>query len=122
MTRVIKNDQGIAIDGYDVISFFNDSPKMGRSEFQIELLGAKWWFDSRENLDKFRSNPERYKPQYGGNCALAASLNQISPGSPKSWKIKDGKLYLSGNAFAAWLFKVLPGRKEAADKNWRNMR
>jgi YHS domain-containing protein len=29
-------------------------------------MGAEWRFASAEHLDLFKSNPEKYAPQYGG--------------------------------------------------------
>jgi hypothetical protein len=40
----------------------------------------------------------------GGHCALAASLGQDAPGDPEHWRVVDGRLYLSKNGVAAWLF------------------
>ena len=57
-----------------------------------EYKQAKYQFSSKENLEVFKSNPEKYRPQLGGWCAFAM-IEGVSI-NPKSFKVIDGKLYL----------------------------
>jgi YHS domain-containing protein len=41
-------------------------PVKGDEQFAYEWNGAQWLFSSRELLDLFAANPEKYAPQYGG--------------------------------------------------------
>jgi YHS domain-containing protein len=62
-----QNWQGVAIKGYDPVAYFTLSkPVKGSAEFQYEWMGAKWRFSSAQHRDLFKSNPEKYAPQYGG--------------------------------------------------------
>jgi len=59
--------QGLAIKGYDPVAYFTQAkPLKGSEEFTYQWMGAEWRFASAEHLDLFRSNPEKYAPQYGG--------------------------------------------------------
>jgi YHS domain-containing protein len=66
-TPVNTDTQGLAIKGYDPVAYFvQGRPLKGREEFAYQWMGAEWRFASTEHLDLFRSDPERYAPQYGG--------------------------------------------------------
>ena len=110
-----------AISGYDAVSYFEaGEPQKGSSDHTIEYQGAEWYFTSKENLDKFIQNPEKYAPQYGGYCAWAVGAkNDTAPGDPLQWNIVDGKLYLNYDADikSRWE-KDIPGFISSGDKNW----
>jgi YHS domain-containing protein len=58
---------GLAIKGYDPVAYFTrGEPTKGSEEFEYEWNGAKWRFATREHLEMFKEDPERYAPQYGG--------------------------------------------------------
>lgn len=58
---------GLAIKGYDPVAYFTrGEPTKGSEEFEYEWNGAKWRFATREHLEIFREDPEKYAPQYGG--------------------------------------------------------
>lgn len=62
-----QNWRGVAIKGYDPVAYFTLSkPVEGSAEFEYEWMGAKWRFSSARHRDLFKSNPEKYAPQYGG--------------------------------------------------------
>jgi YHS domain-containing protein len=64
---VNTNWQGLAVKGYDPVAYFVDGrPIKGKKEFEFEWSGAKWRFADAEHLERFKSDPERYAPQYGG--------------------------------------------------------
>lgn len=61
------NWQGLAIKGYDPVAYFVDGrPIEGKKAFEIQWSDAKWWFANAEHRDLFKSDPEKYAPQYGG--------------------------------------------------------
>jgi YHS domain-containing protein len=95
----IYSSWGKAIKGYDPVAYFTSSkPVEGDSKFTHEWNGATWRFASAENRDKFKSEPEKYAPQFGGYCAWAVSQGYVAPTDPDAWKIVDGKLYLNYSA------------------------
>lgn len=87
-----------AVSGYDTVSYFSaEGPVKGKSEFSTQWKGSTWRFASADNLAKFKANPEKYAPQYGGYCAYAAAKNSLAAGDPEQWHIENGKLYLNIN-------------------------
>ena len=62
-----SNWRGLAVKGYDVVAYFTmDKPVKGTKAFSYQWKEATWRFSSREHLDLFKTDPERYAPQYGG--------------------------------------------------------
>jgi len=97
-TQVQSNDQGIAIDGFDPVAYFDDGKAVkGLPTHSCEYLNTTWHFSSAENRDKFLANPEKFSPQYGGYCAHSLSNNKIIESNPQSFSIRDDKLYLYVN-------------------------
>ncbi len=88
-----------AVGGFDAVAYFTEGkPVEGKSDFKTSYMGADWLFSSEENLMAFKSNPEKYAPQYGGYCAWAVSQGYTAKGDPEHWSIVDDKLYLNFNA------------------------
>ncbi len=109
-----------AAKGYDVTAYFTDNkPVEGKSKFSTEYMGAEWLFASQENLDKFKADPEKYAPQYGGYCAYAAALGDAVSADPEQWTIHEGKLYLNYDKKVndIWVADK-SGYIAKADKNW----
>lgn len=98
----------LALRGYDPVSYFSPTgPKRGSQSFIVEHAGSKYAFHTRENAARFQASPERYTPQFGGNCAFGMAFGSKSSVDPNIWKIVGGKLYLHINAGTqrAWLKK-----------------
>jgi YHS domain-containing protein len=112
--------KGPAIDGFDAVAYFTGgAPVEGDARFSHEWNGATWRFVSAGNLDRFKADPERYAPQYGGYCAYAMAHDSFASGDPKRWRIVDGKLYLNANLFAQSLWaNNIPKRVVEADAHW----
>ena len=72
---------GIAMDGYDPVSYFTDpDPQEGKPDFEYVWQGVPWYFESAANRDVFQRSPEVYAPQFGGHCPMSLSLGYLSDG------------------------------------------
>jgi len=80
---------------------------------------AIWLFSSQQNLDAFKANPAKYKPQYGGYCAYAVSNGATASIKPEFFTIHDDKLYLnySKSVYNKWL-KDKEGYISEANSEW----
>jgi YHS domain-containing protein len=109
----INTDKGVALHGYDAVSYFEKpAPQEGSEQFSYSYDGATWLFASAENRKKFA-------PQFGGYCAKAVSENKTADIDPLSYKIVDGKLYLNYDAKIQKVWEQdIPGRIARAEKNW----
>ena len=87
--------QGMAIGGYDTVAFFvEDRAIQGQPGFAVQWKGAVWHFVSKDNQINFESDPRAYAPRFGGYCAFAVSQGYLMSGSPESWQIIGGELFL----------------------------
>ncbi len=117
--------KNLALEGYDPVSYFDGEPKEGDEKYTISHMGITYYFVSSNNFSKFKSNPEKYEPAYGGWCAYAmGATGEKVKVDPETYKIINGKLYLfynfwGNNTLKDWneKEKVL---KEKGDANWKN--
>ena len=123
-TKNFNIKKGIAIEGYDPVSFFNRKPLEGKSEFEAAYRGVIYRFASAANRNTFKELPEKYEPAFGGWCAYAMgeSGDKVKI-DPETFKIFDGKLYLfynfwGNNTLTEWNTneKLL---KSKAEQNWK---
>jgi YHS domain-containing protein len=111
---------GVILDGYDAVAFFTENKAVkGDPKFQLRYDDATYYFSSAGHLELFKSNPEKYKPQFGGWCAYAVSLGRIAPIDVNTFSIVDGRLFIQHNqrAVNGWN-KDVPGNIVKADKYW----
>jgi YHS domain-containing protein len=110
----------IGIKGYDPVAYFTEGqPIDGSDHYTFQWKDITYRFVSAENLQRFKPDPEKYLPQYGGYCAYAMSINRIADISPTDWTIFEGKLYLNNNFFSQRLWSLnKSSRVESADENW----
>lgn len=114
-------------EGYDVVAYFSNKAIEGSSKYTTTHDGARYRFSSSANLNKFKSNPQKYVPQYGGWCAYAmGEKGEKVEVDPETFEIRDGKLYLFYNAYfnntlKDWLEEPVVLKKKA-DTNWKRIK
>jgi YHS domain-containing protein len=113
-----------AIQGYDAVAYFKNSKAMlGKKEFSYTWKGAAWNFTSKENMNDFKTNPEKFAPQFGGYCAYGVADGHKAPTSPDAWTIVDNKLYLNYNKDVRELWKKNQhGFIKKANENWPDVK
>ncbi len=113
---------GLAVHGYDVVTFFTGTPAVGSDKFAYAYNGGTYRFVSQDNLEAFKADPAKYEPRYGGFCAYGAALGKKFDGDPRYWKIVDGRLYLNlnGDIQTKWSEDVA-GNIKKADTNWEKI-
>lgn len=111
---------GKAIRGYDPVAYFTDAkPIIGFDSLHTTWNNSEWYFSSKENLELFIKNPEKYAPQYGGYCAYGTADGHKAPTQPDAWAIIDDKLYFNYNTKVKAMWdKDQKGYIEKANKNW----
>jgi YHS domain-containing protein len=121
---VVSTDKaGVAIGGYDVVeAAANGKAVFGSAQFPTVHAGALWLFQSEENRTRFKQDPERYVPQYGGFCVVQLAAGSKLPGLMKYPVRHRGKLYLACSEQAEKAFTAKPEEYiSAADAAWREL-
>lgn len=110
---------GVAIDGYDPVSYFlGAEPQMGKPDYEYYWGGVPWYFANPGNRDAFARAPEVYAPQYGGHCLTSLSRGYLSDGKPRLYVVEAMKLYFfysTGNR-DAFLMSRAPTLEAALEK------
>jgi len=117
--------KGFAVNGYDVVAYFNNEAIKGSKKFTTNYDGVHYQFSSQAHLDTFKLAPEKFIPQYGGYCAYAIAEKSKKVGiNPKTFEIKDGKLYLFYNAWGTNTLELWQKKNvdediyTKGDRNW----
>lgn len=122
--KVSVTAENVAVKGYDTVAYFTAEKAIeGNPQYSFIWNGAKWYFSSAENMEKFKAAPEQYAPQFGGYCSFAVSKGYTADGDPQAWKVVDGKLYLnySPKVKEMWEAEQEPRIKEGR-KNWEEFK
>jgi hypothetical protein len=116
----------LAIGGYDTVAYFTVGKAVpGSLENQTVWHDARWQFASKEDLDLFLGNPEKYAAQFDGHCAMGVAWENGHKDTvdPEAFTIVDGKLYVNHTKYWTTEWR----KKEAeyisrADKNWSTVK
>lgn len=120
--------KGFVIKGYDVVSYFDGEAMEGDVAYVTKYDGVKFKFKSKKNLERFKENPKRFLPKYGGYCAYAIAVagKKVSV-NPETFEIRNGELllfYNSGknNTLESWLAESPEQLISKADQNWERIK
>ncbi|MCB0488568.1 MAG: YHS domain-containing (seleno)protein [Cyclobacteriaceae bacterium] len=96
------DDSNLALQGYDPVSYWQgDVPQKGSEKIYTQVGGITYRFINQDNAKKFKTDPSRYLPQFGGWCTYFMGVDKSTgfartrmPADPDEFVILDGKLYL----------------------------
>jgi YHS domain-containing protein len=92
---VINRHTGLAISGFDPVSYFTDAqPTKGQQDFEASIGGVIWRFHNEGNRASFVANPEIYGPQFGGYDPVDVARGKVIEGRAQLWLVFGEKLYL----------------------------
>lgn len=121
-----KKGERLAVQGYDPVAYFpegGDKPTKGSKSITAEHKGVVYRFTTTKNRDLFLAAPDRYEPAFGGWCAWAMRDGDKVEIDPKSYIVRDDRLYLFYDGFLAdtrakWLKTDHAESSQKADTNW----
>ncbi len=87
--RTIERD--LALQGRDPISLLDGRSVVGFPSLSASHGAFIYQFESKENLQKFKSNPERYGLQIGGACGNMGPLT--GRGRGQFYTVWDGRIW-----------------------------
>lgn len=119
-TLVNTNRSGLALQGYDPVSYFTDNAATeGSADITSTSGGATYRFASAEHKQMFDADPAKYTPQFGGYCAYAVSRGDTASIDPEAFQIVDGRLLLQySKSILATFNKDTSANLSKADANW----
>ncbi len=110
----------IALNGYDVTSYFDQELQKGNPAYSFRYMDNDWYFSTPENLDLFKSNPKKFVPEFGGYCGKAISTGFAAPSAPTVFSILEGKLYLFSSEEVQKEFAKNPSAViTACERKWK---
>ena len=120
--RYCVKEDNIGVGGFDPVSYFQGAPKSGSSVLMIIIDGVSYRFTSEENMKKFKTDPSKYLPQFGGWCSMTLAMGRATTPKYDNFVILKGKLYLfertvSVNGRELWLSDPKTNEKTAS-KNY----
>jgi YHS domain len=116
----------LAIGGYDTVAYFTIGKAVpGSLDYQTVWHDARWQFASKQDLDLFLANPEKYAAQYDGHCAMGVSYEDGHKDTvdPEAFTIVNGKLYVNHTKY--WTNEWRKNEAEnisRGDKNWTTVK
>jgi hypothetical protein len=111
----------LAIKGYDPVAYFTEGrPVLGKPEFEHVWDEARYRFASAQHMTLFRTEPDRYAPQFDGSCAARMSMGEKAEANPENWLIHDGRLFVFVSSRGPAFFQANPEATAAAGfANWQ---
>ena len=110
----------VAIGEQDTVAYHspavqqNHQALRGSERYRVSWQGADWYFASPASADKFRADPERYRPQYNGHCSNALSLGEgLIATDGTVWEFFGDQLHL---------FYAERGRQRWLNGDWKSYR
>lgn len=120
MHKPVYHTGGIALDGYDVTTYFKGAAEKGSSSYSIIMKDVTWYFISESNLKEFTANPEKYIPEFGGYCTKAVSTGFAAPADPTIFSVFEDRLYIfSSEEVKAEFIKDPKSLINACSKKWK---
>jgi len=119
----------LAIQGYDPVAYFPEGGSAavsGSESITAEYGGVVYRFATAGHREAFLANPARYEPSHGGWCSYAMLEGDKVQVDPKSFLVKDGRLFLFyrgflGDTRAKWLKGDPAIETKTADAMWKKI-
>lgn len=123
-TRVLVNvdEQGIALGGYDPMSYREGTPATGMASAVGNHDGALYRFRTTESRYAFEDHPARFSPAFGGFDALGVSEGRLDSVDPTVFELVGDRLLVFHDAAARTTFDVTQAeRLRSADAAWSRL-
>ena len=90
-----QGNEPLALKGYDPVAYFTDGkPTEGAATYELTFDGQRYRFANARHRELFKTNPDKYAPQFGGLCAMNLSRGVRRESDPHLWVISNGSLYV----------------------------
>ena len=122
---LIHNKESHNIEG-EIDNILNDIRNISHNLMPIDFSEYDLTDIIRQTINKFKNNPTKYLPQYGGYCAFGVSVGAKFRADPNKFVVKDGKYFLflydlEVDAQQLWLDGNHEKLVAKADGNWTKL-
>lgn len=124
-TATVNIDKnGVILRNYDPTSYVaGKAPRIRAADYSASSDRAIYRFASSSACDCFVANPEKYKPAFGGFCAIGAALEKKLDGDPQIFRIRKDRLYVFVHQQAVEIWDKDPaGTLAKVNMNWPRIR
>ena len=121
---IYLNSSGVAIRGFDPVSFFTEEDAIkGSIDHELKTDHGLWRFETDANLQRFKAAPEEFMPQFGGYCADGIARGFKRGSDPTVWVMVRGKLYMHYSIAVqnVWA-EDIRGNIGLANENWPKLK
>lgn len=114
----------LGLKGYDPVAYFTlGAPTPGSTDYELVWDGVRYRFVSSRHRDLFRADPDKYAPQFGGQCAMNLANGNLRESDPTIWTISNGRLYVFASTAGSDRFREDTGANATrANGNWQNLK
>jgi YHS domain-containing protein len=114
----------LGLKGYDPVAYFTLSqPTPGLAQYEYAYDGVRYRFANAQHLELFKTDPDKYAPQFGGSCTMNMSAGVRREADPTVWMISNGNLYVFAGPSGAERFRQNPDLAVSrASTNWKTLK
>ena len=122
-TRPVPAER-LGLKGYDPVAYFTlGAATPGVAAYEFVWDGVRYRFASARHRDMFRADPDRYSPQFGGQCAMNMANGNVRESDPTIWVISNGRLYVFASSAGSERFRLETAANAArAATNWQTLK
>jgi YHS domain-containing protein len=86
---------GPVLKGYDAAGYHADGKaRSGKADRPVKWDGGTFRFATKAAADRFRANPARLAPRFGGDCTGGLSQAHVVHANLKLFRVYNGNLYV----------------------------
>ena len=111
----------LGLKGYDPVAYFTlGVATPGVADHELIWDGVRYRFANAQHRDLFRADPDKYAPQFGGQCAMNMANGNLRESDPTIWTISNGRLYVFASVAGSERFRQDSGANATkASGNWQ---
>ncbi len=98
----------LALKGNDPVALIEGEEIPGLADLTAVRGRYEYRFASKENLDRFKAEPEAWSIRFGGACMRMGPLSGL--GDPARWRVYAGRIYLFASESCRDKFTADPAR------------
>ena len=114
----------LGLKGYDPVAYFTlGAATPGVATYELVWDGVRYRFANAQHRQMFRANPDKYAPQFGGQCAMNLANGNRRESDPTIWTISNGHLYVFASAAGSERFRQdSQANATRAATNWQTLK